>query len=232
MSASQEGGAGGPAASSRGAPPQPPLQPQPQPAAAAAARSTQKGPKKEGSGAQYKHVQTILNKLMEFTVTHKQCRVFACVQSGYSADIVLCLGHNLGPYYPKLKDAFTSACSEQAKREQVARLREELADLGDGALVAQLIDRLLELWVADGLLGPKLADMLRRSVQASERNAKASTLVKVGAPMKKNATAPTSTQRTEQATAGNDEVTSPLRPAPGAPAAHEQQQGTAGGAAA
>ena len=134
------------------------------PAASSVPREGTKNRLQSGPGPQYKHKEHIKSYLNAFREAHSDCRLFACIQSGYSTDIVVVLAHNISGYGPRMSDLFSEACTKQGGRVVVARLRSELAELGDPVLVAKVTERLLELFLADGVVGRKQAGMMRSCV--------------------------------------------------------------------
>lgn len=131
------------------------------------------GSKKQGLAvgfkAQHNHVKTIRKVIERFAEAHFNSRIFVAVQSGYSDAIAFMFENNLGTDYPKMKEAFITACCQRAGRLVVADLREELLGIGDPVLVAKVIERILQLFQAEGLIGPKLAELMRKCVAGGDR---------------------------------------------------------------
>ena len=126
--------------------------------------------KKSGPKPQYNHVQTLKRLLQEFKETHSNCRFFAAMQSAYSNDIHFLVMHNLGAHVSDLKTAFVEACAQPAGRlVTTAKLREDLAQLTDSTLIAKAADLLVELFQAEGLIGPKLAEMMLSCIYADTK---------------------------------------------------------------
>lgn len=147
MNASREGDTGGPAASN-GVP-----------------KGSKKKELKGGAHSQHEHLQTIVNQFNKFVEAHPNSRVFAAVQSGYSIHIPTMFKWNLGPHYStKLKETFTNACAQQGGRLMAAQLREDLLGMADPILIAQVADRLVQLFIAAGLIGDKLGDLMIKCV--------------------------------------------------------------------
>jgi hypothetical protein len=146
MNASREGDTGGPAASNR------------------APEGSKKKELKGGSHSQHEHLQTIQNQLDAFVEAHPNSRVFAAVQSGYSNHIPTLFKWNIGTHYTKLKETFVHACTQRGGRLVAAQLHEDLVGLADPVLIAQVAERLVQLFIAAGLIGDKLGDLMIKCV--------------------------------------------------------------------
>lgn len=129
-----------------------------------AASSAPKAGLQSGSQPQYKHLRTLKASVTSILEAHNT-RLFLAVQSGYSNDILVLMMHNLGSFGPALKELFMGACTEMTGCQPVVnKLRKELAELADPALVVKVVDRLMEIWKAEQLVAPKLANILMNCV--------------------------------------------------------------------
>jgi hypothetical protein len=154
MSGNQGDEAGRPAASTAGAP----------------VGKKKRGPLMSGRKRQYEHVKHLKAYCEEFKAAHKGCRMFMALQSAHSTDILIFTENNMEGWGPKMKDMFTSACTQAAGRSVATLLREDLLELANNneALIAKLTDRIVELFIAEGLVGPKLRDMMLNCVAGGD----------------------------------------------------------------
>lgn len=113
-----------------------------------------------GSGPQWGHLHTIKNTAKALILAHPGLRIFVAVQSAYSQEVPVLVDNNLGKYAGQLKDVFMDACADLGERQLAVVLREELVKLADPQLVRRVAERLVELWTAEGVLGPWLASSM------------------------------------------------------------------------
>jgi hypothetical protein len=78
--------------------------------------------------------------------------------------------NNMEGWGPTMKDMFNTVCTEAAGRLVSTRLRKELLELAnnDEALIAKITDRIVELFIAEGLVGPKLQEMMLNCVAGGD----------------------------------------------------------------
>ena len=116
-----------------------------------------------GAPAQWRHLQTLRNHLDAMIEAHPGRRVFIGLQSGYSTDIPLPKMANMGDHAASMKESFVKACAERSERLVAVRLRKDLKELASPELVAKVVERLLELFVADGIIGRRVACLMLNS---------------------------------------------------------------------
>lgn len=116
-----------------------------------------------GSAALNRHKKTLFGLLKRVAVAHEGSRIYLGFQSAYSTEAWV-FKHNLGSHAADMDASFTAVCAERASREVVARLRSQLASHPNQVLVAKVVEQFLELLVADGWIGRKLAGHIRSSV--------------------------------------------------------------------